>query len=119
MATFLSTAFLQQCFAMHRYDLVVKRFTDAGVVITCRPCKIRHAVRLGPWGESASEPQGQVQATGGAGLAPCTRDHLAAVSVQQVDVQRDHLELACRECRTAHPFRIMECVTRSLDTGLR
>ena len=119
MSTFLSPAFLQQCFAMHRYDLLVKRLTPSGVVVTCKACKIRHAVRLGPWESPTMEP-----ALGAAGgtieLTACATDHLAAVSVQTVDVQSDFLEIGCRQCRGAQPFRVLECVTRSLtsESGL-
>jgi hypothetical protein len=116
MTTFLSTAFLQQCFAMHRYDLVVKRLTPAGVVVTCRMCKIRHAVRLGPW-ESAATGGARPDEEGAADLQACATDHPAAVSVQTVDVQREYLEVACRQCRRARPYRILECVTRALAGG--
>lgn len=114
MSTFLSTAFLQQCFAMHRYDLAVKRVTASGVVVTCRVCKIRHAARLGPWESGTTEAANRSEAEGTIDLQACATDHLAAVSVQSVDVQRDYLEIACRQCRSAKPFRILECVTRAL-----
>jgi hypothetical protein len=117
MSTFLSTAFLQQCFAMHRYDLVVKRLTSSGVVVTCNACKIRHAVRLGPWDSGATEPAGRPDVEGAIDIQGCASDHLAAVSVQTVDVQHDHIEMACRQCRSARPFRILECVTRALTSG--
>src|SRR5574341_1579663 len=117
MTTFLSTAFLQQCFAMHRYDLVVKRLTPTGVVVTCKACKIRHAARLGPWDPSETEPAARPAAEAAIELTTCATDHLAAVSVQSVDAQRDCLEIACRQCRGARPFRILECVTRSLASG--
>jgi hypothetical protein len=113
MTTFLSPAFLQQCFAMHRYDLVVKRITQSGVVVTCRACKIRHAVRLQGWereAESVGAPRPAIEEP----LVACAMDHLAAVGLQAVDVQRDFMEVACRQCRTAQPVRILECVTRSL-----
>lgn len=113
MSTFLSPAFLQQCFAMHRYDMLVKRITESGVVITCRACKIRHAVRLAGW-EREAESVGASGPAIGEPLLACATDHLAAVSVQTVDVQRDFMELVCRQCRTAQPVRIVECVTRSL-----
>lgn len=114
MTTFLSTAFLQQCFAMHRYDLVVKRLTPSGVLVTCKACKIRHAVRLGPWDTGGTESANRPDAGRTAQLQTCETDHLAAVSVQAIDVQRDLLEIACRQCRSTQPFRIQECVTRSL-----
>jgi hypothetical protein len=116
MTTFLSPAFLQQCFAMHRYDLVVKRLNQSGVVVTCRPCHIRHAVRLGPWDSGGPEPS-QRPAAGAGQLLACATDHLTAVSVQTVDVQRDYLEIACRQCRSTQPFRVIECVTRALTSA--
>jgi hypothetical protein len=100
---------------MHRYDLVVKRLTTSGVLVTCRACKIRHAVRLGSWDLGGTEPADRPDAERAAQLQTCETDHLAAVSVQAVDVQRDYLEIACRQCRSAQPFRIQECVTRSLS----
>ncbi|MEW6683739.1 MAG: hypothetical protein AB1451_12575 [Nitrospirota bacterium] len=117
MTTFLSTAFLQQCFAMHRYDLVVKRVTSSGVVVSCKACKIRHAARLGPWDPTETEGATRPATEEAIELITCATDHLAAVSVQTVDVQRDCLEIACRQCRNARPFRILECVTRSLSGG--
>jgi hypothetical protein len=114
MSTFLSTAFLQQCFAMHRYDLVVKRLTPSGVVVTCKACRIRHAARLGPWDPGAAEPANRPDAEAAIRLETCVTDHPVAVSVQTVDVQRDYLEIACRQCRSVRPFRILECVTRAL-----
>jgi hypothetical protein len=117
MSTFLSTAFLQQCFAMHRYDLVVKRLTPSGVVVTCKACKIRHAARLGPWDQAETEPAVGPPAKATFEPTTCATDHLAAVSVQTVDVQRDCLELACRQCHGARPFRILECITRALTSG--
>jgi hypothetical protein len=113
MTTYLSAAFLQQCFAMHRYDLVVKRLTTTGVVVSCRPCRIRHVVRLGPWeGDPAATDQGKPVV--GEGLLACATTHPAAVCVQSVDVQRDHVEVGCKECRTTEGFRLVECVTREL-----
>ncbi|MFZ5876527.1 MAG: hypothetical protein ACOYXU_08970 [Nitrospirota bacterium] len=113
MTTYLSAAFLQQCFAMHRYDLVVKRLTATGVVVSCRQCRIRHAVRLGPWEADPAATDHSANVVGDALLA-CAAGHLPAVSVQSVDVQRDHVEVACKECRTAAGFRLAECVTRDL-----
>jgi hypothetical protein len=112
MTTFLSSAFLQQCFAMHRYDLVVKRVTPSGAVVTCRACKIRHAVRLGAWDSPEAQPEQRPSAS--IELLACATDHLGEVCVQTVDVQRDHVELACRRCRGSQPLRIIECVTRAL-----
>jgi len=117
MSTFLSPAFLQQCFAMHRHDLVVKRVTPSGVVVTCKACKIRHAVRLGRWDSTETEPASPPASERAVELTACAMAHLAALAVQTVDVQRDCLELACRQCRSTQPFRIHECVTRSLTGG--
>jgi hypothetical protein len=114
MTTYLSAAFLQQCFAMHRYDLVVKRVTPSGVVVSCRQCRIRHAVRLGRWEEGTPTAADQPAAVVGDALVACATSHPAAVCVQSVDVQRDHLEVACKECRTTAGFRLVECVTRDL-----
>lgn len=111
MTTYLSPAFLQQCFAMHRYDLVVKRLTSTGVVVSCRQCKLRHVVRLGP------REAGESAAAVGDGLLACAAGHLADVCVQNVDVQRDQIELGCRQCRSADAFRLVECVTRQLTGG--
>jgi len=116
MSTFLSTAFLQQCFAMHRYDLLVKRLTPSGVVVSCKACKIRHAVRLGPWESPTLEPAPSA-AAGPMEPTACATSHLEAVSLQTVDVQSDFLEIGCKQCRGARPFRILECVTRSLASG--
>lgn len=112
MTTFLSAAFLQQCFAMHRYDMAVRRITMSGVVVTCRACKIRHAVRLAGW--ETPESGGQPGPAVGELFAACAADHLAALGVQTVDVQRDLMEIFCRQCRTVQSVRIVECVTRSL-----
>jgi hypothetical protein len=117
MTTFLSSAFLQQCFAMHRYDLVVKRLTPTGVVVSCRPCRIRHAVHLGPWDEGNPTAAGQGESVVGDGLMACASGHLAALCVQSVDVQRDYVELACKQCRTTSGFRLVECVTRESGGG--
>lgn len=116
MSTFLSSAFLQQCFAMHRNDLVVKRLNQSGVLVTCRACRIRHAVRLAGWNTDAgrADSSGAVVAEP---LATCAADHLAAVRVHAVDVSRDFTELSCRQCRAAQPFRIVECVTRALTSS--
>lgn len=113
MTTFLSAAFLQQCFAMHRYDLLVRRITQSGVVVTCRACKIRHAVRLAGW-EAEQESAGRPGPAAGEPLTICAAEHLAEVWVQTVDVHRNFMEVACRHCRTAQPVRIVQCVTRSL-----
>ncbi|MFZ5862883.1 MAG: hypothetical protein ACOYXR_08595 [Nitrospirota bacterium] len=113
MTTYLSAAFLQQCFAMHRYDLVVNRLTPAGVVVSCRQCRLRHAVRLGPW-QADSDAAQQATPVVGVGLLVCAAGHLPAVCVQNVDVQRDHVQVACKECRTTAGFRLAECVTRDL-----
>ena len=114
MTTFLSSAFLQQCFAMHRNDLAVKRLNQSGMVVACRACRIRHAVRLASWNSTESGPPDPPGAAVVAEpLATCAADHLAAVCVHAVDVQRDFTELSCRQCRAAQPFRIIECVTRA------
>lgn len=114
MTTFLSSAFLQQCFAMHRHDLAVKRLNQSGMVVVCRACKIRHAVRLTRWDSTASGSSDPPMVLVGEPLAACAADHLADVCVHAVDVQRDFAELSCRQCRAAQPFRIIECVTRAL-----
>jgi hypothetical protein len=113
MSTYLSAAFFQQCFSMHRYDLVVKRVTSAGVVVSCRQCCIRHSARLGRW-EGDPAPTDQSTPVVGDGLVACATDHLDAVVVQHVDVQQDHVAIACKTCRSKAPFRIVECVTREL-----
>ncbi len=113
MTTYLSAAFFQQCFAMHRYDLVVKRVAPAGVVVSCGQCKIRHSARLGPW-ESDPAATDQGKPVVGEGLLACATNHLDAVCVQHVDVQHDQVALACKTCRSTVPFRLVECVTREL-----
>ncbi len=113
MSTYLSPAFFQQCFAMHRHDLVVKRVTSAGVVVSCRQCCIRHSARLGRW-EGDSVPTGQANPVVGDGLVACATNHLDAVVVQHVDVQQDQVDIACKTCRSKVPFRLVECVTREL-----
>ena len=103
---------------MHRYDLVVKRLTASGVVVSCKVCKIRHAVRVSPWDSTESGTTRPAEEGAGAiELTACATDHLAAIAVQTVDVQRDRLEIACRQCRGANPLRILECVTRSVTDG--
>lgn len=113
MATYLSAAFFQQCFSMHRHDLVVKRVTSTGVVVSCRQCCIRHSARLGPWEGDPAAPD-QVKPVVGDGLMACATNHLDAVVVQQVDVQQDQVDIACKTCRSKVPFRLVECVTREL-----
>jgi hypothetical protein len=117
MTTYLSAAFLQQCFAMHRYDLVVKRLTSTGVVVSCRQCKLRHVVRLGPLEAGESVAAAQPAAVVGDGLLACAAGHLADVCVQNVDVQRDQIDVGCRQCRSADAYRLVECVTRQLTGG--
>lgn len=117
MTTFLSSAFLQQCFAMHRHDLAVKRLNQSGMVVACRACRIRHTVRLASWNLMESGPSDPPGALVTEPLATCVADHLAAVCVHAVDVQRDFAELSCRQCRAAQPFRIIECVTRALASS--
>ncbi len=117
MTTFLSSAFLQQCFAMHRNDLAVKRLNQSGMVVACRACRIRHAVRLASWDSTESGPADPPEVLVAEPLATCAADHLASVYVRAVDVQRDFSELSCRQCRAAQPFRIIECVTRALASS--
>ena len=123
MAVFLSAAFLQQCFAMHRLDLAVRQLKGSGIVVACRQCKIRHTVRLGrraeepeaPFGDEVplfAEPLRACAATH-LPLRACAATHLPAVGVHAVDVVRDALDLSCAQCRATYPFRIIECVTRS------
>lgn len=113
MTTFLSVAFLQQCFAMHRLDLVVRQLKGSGIVVTCRQCKIRHTVRLGPRAEEPEGPLGDGVPLFAEPLLACAASHLPAIRVQTVDVARDALDLSCAQCRATHPFRVIECVTRS------
>ena len=113
MSTFLSPAFLQQCFAMHRLDLVVKQLKGSGIMVACRQCKIRHTVRLGRWAEDQEVPFGGEGPLFAAPLLACAATHLPAIGVHAVDVVRDVLDLWCAECRVTYPFCIIECVTRS------
>lgn len=113
MTTFLSPAFLQQCFAMHRLDLVVRQLKGSGIIVACRQCKIRHTVRLGRWAENQGGPPGDEGPLFAAPLLACAATHLPAIDVHAVDVVSDALELWCADCRATYPFRIIECVTRS------
>jgi len=109
MNSIVSTAFLQQCFAMHRMDLAVKRIKGAGIIVFCRQCRIRHTLRVDSW------PPGVAGASSPfvESLLRCATDHLTAIQVHAVDVVREYLDLVCAECRSTHAFRIAECVTRS------
>ena len=113
MTTFLSAAFLQQCFAMHRLDLVVRQLKGSGIVVVCRQCKIRHTVRLGHWSEEREVPSSDAIPLFPESLLRCVATHLPAIGVRAVDVVHDALDLSCAQCRATHPFRIIECVTRS------
>lgn len=112
MATFQSPAFLQQCFAMHRMDLVVRQIKGQGIVIRCRQCSIRHTLRVSAWEVSPDNGHAPVLSEA---LLACAREHPKAVTLHQVDVVRDYVDLACAECRTTHPFRLVECVTRPIE----
>lgn len=113
MTTFLSAAFLQQCFAMHRLDLAVRQLKGSGIVVVCRQCKIRHTVRLGRPVEAPEVPFGDGVPLFAEPLLACVATHLPAIGVHAVDVVRDALDLSCAQCRATYPFRIIECVTRS------
>ena len=113
MTTFLSAAFLQQCFAMHRLDLGVRQLKGSGIVVVCRQCRIRHTVRLGRRAEEPEAPSGDAIPLFAEPLLRCVTTHLPAVGVHAVDVVRDALDLSCAQCRATYPFRIIECVTRS------
>jgi hypothetical protein len=113
MTVFLSAAFLQQCFAMHRLDLVVRQLKGSGIVVVCRQCKIRHTVRLGHWSEEREVPSVDAIPLFSEPLLLCVATHLPAIGVHAVDVVRDALDLWCAQCRATYPFRIIECVTRS------
>ena len=113
MTVFLSAAFLQQCFAMHRLDLAVKQLKGSGIVVACRQCKIRHTVRLGCRAEEPV-PSGDGVPLFAESLLRCVATHLPAIGVHAVDVARDALDLSCAQCRATHPFRILQCVTRSV-----
>src|SRR3972149_9441948 len=113
MTTFLSAAFLQQCFAMHRLDLVVRQLKGAGIVVVCRQCKIRHTVRLGHWSEEREVPSSDAIPLFAEPLLRCVATHLPAIGVRAVDVVRDVLDLRCAQCRATYPFRILACGTRS------
>ncbi len=113
MAVFLSAAFLQQCFAMHRLDLAVRQLKGSGIVVVCRQCKIRHTVRLGRRAEEPEAPSGDEVPLFAESLLRCVATHLTAIGVHAVDVMRDALDLSCAQCRATYPFRIIECVTRS------
>ncbi len=114
MTVFLSVAFLQQCFAMHRLDLAVRQLKGSGIVVACRQCKIRHTVRLGRPVEAPEVPSGDEVPLFAESLRACAATHLTAIGVHTVDVVRDALDLSCAQCRVTHPFRIVECVTRSV-----
>jgi len=113
MTTFLSAAFLQQCFAMHRLDLAVRQLKGSGIVVACRQCKIRHTVRLGRPVEAPEVPSSDAIPLFSEPLLLCVATHLPAIGVRAVDVVHDALDLSCAQCRVIHPFRIIECVTRS------
>src|SRR3989344_252485 len=113
MTTFLSAAFLQQCFAMHRLDLAVRQLKGSGIVVACRQCKIRHTVRLGRRAEEPEAPFGDEVPLFAEPLRARAATPLTAIGVRAVDVVRDALDLSCAQCRATYPFRIIECVTRS------
>ena len=118
MTTFLSAAFLQQCFAMHRLDLVVKQIKGSGIVVACRQCKIRHTVRVALWDDAAPRPSTDAASVFPDALIQCATTHLPAIGVHAVDVVQSYLDVSCAECRATYPFTVMECVTRLASQSL-
>ncbi|MBI3607053.1 MAG: hypothetical protein HY207_03695 [Nitrospirae bacterium] len=114
MASYISPAFLQQCFAMHRLDMVVRQLKGSGIIVSCRQCKIRHTVRLERRAEEREAVLGGEAQVFAEPLLRCAASHLPAIGVHAVDVVRDALDLWCAQCRETYPFRIIECVTRSV-----
>lgn len=99
---------------MHRMDLAVRQLKGQGIVILCRNCKIRHTLRIDAWEAGPENPPRSYFA---AGLLACARGHAKALTVHAVDVVRDYVDLGCAECRTTYPFRLIECVTRSVEAS--
>lgn len=118
MASYISPAFLQQCFAMHRLDLVIKQIKGSAIIVFCRSCRLRHTVRVALWDDAVPGPSTDAAAVLPDALIQCATAHLPAIGVHAVDVVQSYLDVSCAECRATYPFTFMECVTRSASQSL-
>jgi len=100
MATiFRSGAFLQQCFSVHPLALGVKMLTLPDKIgIACVHCKSRHRLTIGTItrlvGDSERDEDGAAT-----GLASCVANHQQTLHVTEVCVERNIVQLRCRECK--------------------
>ncbi len=103
MPIFNTGAFLQQCFAVHPLSLSFKMITLPDKVgILCSNCNMRHRLTVTNF---HSHLQNETLPEGGAApfLKQCAETHSEDLRVSGVNVERDSVQLRCRECqRTYH-----------------
>ena len=106
MPIFNSGAFLQQCFAVHPLSLSFKMVTLPDKIgILCANCNMRHRLTLTmfhprqqdePMAENGAVPQ----------LKLCAKTHSEDLRVSDVNVERDSIQLRCRECNRTYHFNV-------------
>ena len=115
-----SGAFLQQCWSVHPLCVTVKRMTgDNAVVLVCSSCKSAHQLTVATVtskassaqqisGEAAShdEPPGEEY------LKACVSTHHTSLSLREMDVFQDLVQLRCADCRRLYDLTVSAFETR-------
>ena len=106
MPIFNSGAFLQQCFAVHPLSLSFKMVTLPDKVgILCANCNMRHRLTVngfhthladGPLTELGAAPH----------LKNCAEAHPEDLRVSGVNVEKDSVQLRCRECQRNYHIQV-------------
>ena len=106
MPIFNTGAFLQQCFAVHPLSLSFKVVTLPDKVgILCANCNMRHRLTVTKF--HTHQHNEELTDSGAVPhLKQCADTHSDDVRVSGVNVERDSVQLRCRECQRTYHIQV-------------
>jgi hypothetical protein len=105
-----SGAFIQQCFAVHRLCLSIKKLDQPEkVILGCSSCRLLHRLTVRALTSRLSAETVEQTGSGEEGLAQlgrCLADHPAALGVGEMDVVQDWVRIRCADCRRLYDMDV-------------
>lgn len=106
MPIFNTGAFLQQCFAVHPLSLSFKMVTLPDKVgILCANCNMRHRLTVTNF-HSPLQDNFLTDSDIAPRLKQCAETHAEDLRVSDVNVERDSVQLRCRDCHRTYLINV-------------
>lgn len=113
-----SGAFLQQCWSVHPLCVTVKGLSvDRTIILLCSSCRSAHRLSVASVTAqgAAAKRESEQRALGSSGdslLDACLSAHHASVTISDMDVIEDQVQLRCADCRRLYELTISSFETR-------